>query len=67
MEAWRAEGRHGPESSVNYGGEILATVSKMFAVEFAASRREEDAVISTRTEVAKEDRQRPPSRRIENG
>lgn len=67
MEAWRAEGRDGPESRVNYEGEIPATVSKLFAGELAAPRREQDAVISTRTEVAKEDCQRPPSRRIENG
>ena len=53
MEAWGADGRDGPESRVNYGGEVPATASQMFVLQLVAPHREEDAMISTRGEAAR--------------
>lgn len=44
MEAWGADGRDGPESHVNYGREVPATVSKMFVLQLMAPCREEDGI-----------------------
>ena len=53
MEVRRGDGRDGPGSCVNHRGEIPAAASKMSAPELAAPRREEDAMMSTRTETAR--------------
>ena len=52
MVARRADGRDVPECCINCGGEIPVTGSKFFALQLAAPRRGEDAMIAATTAAA---------------
>ena len=52
MVARRADGTDVPECCVNCGGEIPVTGSKFFALQLAAPRRGEDAMIAATTAAA---------------